>query len=765
MSNQVLGGFLGEDEDMDDIAADMNINEDKLEEESSETKSFKSDDKRDTGSPTGSSVGSSSPTISPEPEDKRADKEFMRQNQQKMQYLIEDYIPPAKKSSHDLTHSYSWDTQLAEPSFVAAPVSTFAHAPMADGWDNIMVDMKVEVENKDTDPIPGVFSTAFWVATVLRISGYKVLLRYEGFGQDGSKDFWINLCSEKVHPVGWCATKGKPLIPPKTIQTKYADWKDFLVKKLTGARTLPTNFYKVVWESVTSVFKKGMKLEVVDKMRISQVRVATVLDITGKRLQLAYDDSEGTDSDGFFCHEESPLIHPVGWARTVGHQIAAAPDYHDRCQMETYLETDSTPDMFPEYRLPTGTFKAGQKLEAVDPLNLSTICVATVMKVLRHGYIMICMDGYQTDPTGGDWFCYHGSSPFVFPPGFCDRNKIKLKVPAGYEGDFLWMKYLKSERSEAAPMSLFSHKDDCKHTFKTGMKVECTDLMDPRLLCVSTISRVVGRLLKVHFDGWEEDFDQWMDCESVDMYPVGWCELVGHRLEGPRMKMPIKKEKKRKQTPKKVVGKARKKGTGSSPGDSEVDHGDLVSRSPTPTPPVLNMEVTTKLESPTQEIKEDIAHFSQAEVPDPSYDVTATEFIEETTVAPTATSAATVPIAYVTPTMSSTPPEEDSESRYIPKLLDVAGDVTARSREQQLEPAVWSVKNVSSFLEVNECSNLVANFVEKEVNGVKFLTLTKQEIMTLVNNKMGPCLKIEHLQKLLKDRLNTAQARLLSLFQ
>ena len=28
------------------------------------------------------------------------------------------------------------------------------------------------------------------------------------------------------------------------------------------------------------------------------------------------------------------------------------------------------------------------------------------------------------------------------------------------------------------------------------------------------------RLLKVHFDGWEEDYDQWMDCESVDIYPV-----------------------------------------------------------------------------------------------------------------------------------------------------------------------------------------------------------------------------------------------------
>ena len=25
--------------------------------------------------------------------------------------------------------------------------------------------------------------------------------------------------------------------------------------------------------------------------------------------------------------------------------------------------------------------------------------------------------------------CYHGSSPFIFPPGFCERNKIKLKPP------------------------------------------------------------------------------------------------------------------------------------------------------------------------------------------------------------------------------------------------------------------------------------------------------------------------------------------------
>merc|ERR1719397_2279823 len=415
-----------------------------------------------------------------------------------------------------------------------------------------------------------------------------------------------------------------------------------------------------------------MKLEVVDKMRISQVRVATVVDITGRRLQLAY---------------------------------------HDRCQMETWAKTDSTPDMFPEYRQPPGQFKAGMKLEAVDPLNLATICVATVMKVLRHGYIMIRMDGYESDPTGGDWFCYHGSSPFVFPPGFCDRNNIKLKAPAGFDGDFQWPEYIKTTKSEAAPMILFSHKDDCKHGFKVGMKVECTDLMDPRLVCVSTINRVVNRLLKVHFDGWEEDSDQWMDCESVDIYPVGWCELVGHRLEGPRMKIPPAKkvpakEKKRKSggaSNGRKVNKVRKKHANASPGDVEELASELegASRSPTPTPPVLQPEVEPATEEqPQEEVGEQ-----------------ETEEVEEQQ-------------------QQQEEVQEEEEEKYIPRLLDAAGNATPRSRDQSLEPESWTVKNLASFLEVNECSNLVTNFALKEVDGRKFLILTKQEIMSRVNNKM-----------------------------
>ena len=108
-------------------------------------------------------------------------------------------------------------------------------------------------------------------------SGFKALLRYEGFDNDTSKDFWCNLGIPEIHPVGWCASSNKPLVPPKSqfllfiytyvcsnffilflpvfgslmnqfpisflaIQLKYSNWKAFLVKRLTGAKTLPADF-------------------------------------------------------------------------------------------------------------------------------------------------------------------------------------------------------------------------------------------------------------------------------------------------------------------------------------------------------------------------------------------------------------------------------------------------------------------------------------------------------------------------------------------
>ncbi|KTF81374.1 hypothetical protein cypCar_00011620 [Cyprinus carpio] len=65
------------------------------------------------------------------------------------------------------------------------------------------------------------------------------------------------------------------------------------------------------------------------------------------------------------------------------------------------------------------------------------------------------------------------------------------------------------------------------------MKLEAVDLMEPRLVCVATVRRCLGRLLLLHFDGWEPEFDQWVDCQTPEIYPVGWCEITGYQLQPP----------------------------------------------------------------------------------------------------------------------------------------------------------------------------------------------------------------------------------------
>lgn len=91
------------------------------------------------------------------------------------------------------------------------------------------------------------------------------------------------------------------------------DWKNYLIKSLNNAYTLPDNFRDQIECCSKSIFRIGLKLEAINVEKVCAVRLATIINIIGPRIQIAYDLDKPFDShNSFWCHQLSSLIHPIG---------------------------------------------------------------------------------------------------------------------------------------------------------------------------------------------------------------------------------------------------------------------------------------------------------------------------------------------------------------------------------------------------------------------------------------------------------------------
>ena len=65
------------------------------------------------------------------------------------------------------------------------------------------------------------------------------------------------------------------------------------------------------------------------------------------------------------------------------------------------------------------------------------------------------------------------------------------------------------------------------------MKLEAVDKRNPSLMRAATIADVQEYKVRVHYDGWDDIYDEWFDADSAELHPVMWCEKTGHPLEPP----------------------------------------------------------------------------------------------------------------------------------------------------------------------------------------------------------------------------------------
>ncbi|XP_025899229.1 polycomb protein SCMH1 isoform X2 [Nothoprocta perdicaria] len=193
------------------------------------------------------------------------------------------------------------------------------------------------------------------------------------------------------------------------------------------------------------------------------------------------------------------------------------------------------------YTPPTNEFKISMKLEAQDPRNTTSTCIATVVG-LTGARLRLRLDG--SDNKNDFWRLVDSAE--IQPIGNCEKNGGMLQPPLGFRlNASSWPMFLLKtlNGAEMAPIRIF-HKEPpspSQNFFKTGMKLEAVDRKNPHFICPATIGEVRGSEVLITFDGWRGAFDYWCRYDSRDIFPVGWCSLTGDNLQPPGTKVVIPK--------------------------------------------------------------------------------------------------------------------------------------------------------------------------------------------------------------------------------
>ncbi|XP_061216616.1 lethal(3)malignant brain tumor-like protein 3 isoform X2 [Neopsephotus bourkii] len=280
-------------------------------------------------------------------------------------------------------------------------------------------------------------------------------------------------------------------------------------------------------------FKAGMKLEGLDPEHPSRFCVLTVAEVQGYRMRLHFDGYP--ECYDFWVNADSSDIRPVGWCEKTSHKLLPPKGFKEgefswasylkNCKAQaapkSLFKTLSTPVT------PSG-FRLGMKLEAVDRKNPSLMCVATITDMVDNR-LLVHFDNWD---ESYDYWC-EASSPYIRPVGYCQETGTPLTTPPGYNDSkgFSWERYLEETNSQSAPARAFKLRP--AHGFQVNMKLEAVDRRNPILIRVATIVDKDDHRIKIHFDGWDRHYDFWVDADSPDVHPVGWCAKTGHALQVP----------------------------------------------------------------------------------------------------------------------------------------------------------------------------------------------------------------------------------------
>ncbi|XP_023413377.1 lethal(3)malignant brain tumor-like protein 3 isoform X1 [Loxodonta africana] len=543
-------------------------------------------------------------------------------------------------------------------------------------------------------------------------------------------------------------------LPPKG--KKAWCWASYLEEE--KAIAVPTKLFKEhqSFPYNKNGFKAGMKLEGVDPDHQSMYCVLTVSEVSGYRIKLHFDGY--SDCYDFWVNADALDIHPVGWCEKTGHKLHPPKGYkEDEFNWQTYLKTckaQAAPKSLFENQnitvIPSG-FRVGMKLEAVDKKNPSFICVATVTDMVDNRFL-VHFDNWD---ESYDYWC-EASSPHIHPVGWCKEHRRALITPPGYPNvkHFSWDKYLEETNSLPAPARAFKVKPP--HGFQKKMRLEVVDKRNPMFVRVATVADTDDHRIKVHFDGWSSSYDYWIDADSPDVHPVGWCSKTGHPLQPPLTPMELMEVSEQSGciTPGcKGIGHF-KKGRQPAPQSfsncpySEANLSkdrvfpDRLSGEMSPTSPSFprNKRTDTNESSSAPGPETRDRHGNDAPVREHAEEKTENEGktsqeargTREEPAVQQAQRRSAVFLSFKSP-IPCLPLRWEQQSKLLPTVAGIPASKVSK----------WSTDEVSEFIQsLPGCEEHGKVFKDEQIDGEAFLLMTQTDIVKIMSIKLGPALKI-----------------------
>uniref|UniRef100_A0A8C1SSE8 L3MBTL histone methyl-lysine binding protein 3 n=1 Tax=Cyprinus carpio TaxID=7962 RepID=A0A8C1SSE8_CYPCA len=480
-------------------------------------------------------------------------------------------------------------------------------------------------------------------------------------------------------------------------------------------------------------FRVGMRLEGVDPEHPSMYCVLTIAEVLGHRIRLHFD--KYSDCYDFWVNSNSPDIHPVGWCEKTGHKLH--PPKGKRHHWSSYIKLNKIQTapkaLFQNQNMtvtPSG-FRVGMKLEAIDKKNPSFICVATIADMVDSRFL-VHFDNWDENY---DYWC-DATSPYIHPVGWCQENGRTLTTPPGYPEvkNFSWERYLAETNSLPAPARAFKVKPP--HSFQHNMKLEVVDKRNPALIRVATVVDTDEHRLRIHFDGWTDEYDYWMDADSPDIHPAGWCAKTGHPLQPPITPQDMFETSEQSGCPTPgCTGVGHIKGARYSGHHSAVGcpYSDINLNKDSVLPDRLSGEMPGS----------GVGRPRRAE-PDTEISADANDEVSSLTLQQALHQSVFMPCSSPSPSM---PHCWDQHSKLLPTVAGITAS----------KVAVWSVDEVIEFIQgLPGCKEQVRTFREEQIDGEAFLLLTQVDLVKILSIKLGPALKIYNSILMFKTTENSA---------